>query len=74
MTLEILWYMASIYLPDARRADLSQNWPQAKKIWILVILSLASFAGSASALANQLGLFPQAKVYHKTPVEASYTV
>lgn len=50
------------------------NWPQAKKIRILVILSLASFAGTASSLANQLGLFPQAKTYHKTPVETSYTV
>lgn len=55
-------------------SDGTQNWSQAKKIWILGILSLAGFAGTASALANQLGLFQQAKAYHKDPVEVSYTV
>lgn len=50
------------------------NWSMAKKILILSIVSLAAFIGIAQALANQFGLFAQAAVYHKTPVEISYSV
>ena len=50
------------------------NWPQRKKYLILSILCLAGFASNVSALANQLALGTQAKVYHKTLVETSYAV
>lgn len=50
------------------------NWPQRKKYFILAILCLAGFASNVSALANQLALGAQAKVYHKTLVETSYAV
>jgi hypothetical protein len=50
------------------------NWPLRKKIWTLAIVSLASFIGLAQALANQSGFFVQGAVYHKTPVEMSYSV
>ena len=41
---------------------------------VLGILSLAAFVGLASALANQLAFVVQAKLYHKTPIELSYSV
>lgn len=50
------------------------NWSQRKKYLILAILCLAGFASNVSALANQLALGVQAKVYHKTLVETSYAV
>lgn len=50
------------------------NWSMAKKIFILALVSLSSFIGVAQALANQSGLFVQAELYHKTPVQMSYSV
>ena len=50
------------------------NWSQRKKYTILIIYCLAGFAGTASSLANQLGFEAQAKLYHKTLVQMSYTV
>ncbi|KAL9617545.1 MAG: hypothetical protein Q9160_007662 [Pyrenula sp. 1 TL-2023] len=50
------------------------NWPIWKKILILAVVSLAGFIGLAQALANQAGFFLQAELYHKTPVEISYSV
>lgn len=51
-----------------------QNWSASKKYFILTILCLAGFSGLSSALANQLGLGAQAKLYGKTLTETSYTV
>ena len=50
------------------------NWPMWKKVLNLSIVSLAAFIGITQALANQSGFFAQAKVYHKTPVQISYSV
>lgn len=50
------------------------NWGMGKKIFILGLISLSSFIGVAQALANQSGFFIQAEVYHKTPVQMSYSV
>ena len=50
------------------------NWPLSKKILMLSIVSFASCIGLAQQLANQAGYFPQAALYHKTPVEISYAV
>ena len=50
------------------------NWPLSKKIFTLSIVSFASCIGLAQQLANQAGFFPQAALYHKTPVEISYGV
>lgn len=50
------------------------NWSMGKKIFNLTIVSLSSFIGITQALANQSGFFAQAKVYHKPPIELSYSV
>jgi hypothetical protein len=51
-----------------------QNWPREKKLTTLSIVCLAAFAGVLQALANSAGFFPQAELYHKTPVQVSYSV
>jgi hypothetical protein len=51
-----------------------QNWPREKKLTTLSIVCLAAFAGVLQALANSAGFFPQAALYHKTPVQVSYSV
>ena len=50
------------------------NWPMSKKILTLGIISFASFIGLSQSLANQSGFFPQALLYHKKPVQLSYSV
>jgi hypothetical protein len=50
------------------------QWPMSKKIRTLGIISFASFVGLAQQLANQAGFFPQAVLYHREPVELSYSV
>ena len=50
------------------------NWPMSKKVLTLGIISFASFVGLAQSLANQSGFFPQALLYHKEPVQLSYSV
>lgn len=40
----------------------------------LAIISLASMAGTLSALANSSGLFQQAAVYDKTVLQITYTL
>lgn len=50
------------------------NWSQTKKYLTLLVVSLASFAGGLQALANSAGLFPQAKAYHRTPTEITYSI
>lgn len=50
------------------------NWPLSKKILTLGIISLASYISIGQQLANQAGLFVQAALYHKKPVEISYSV
>jgi hypothetical protein len=50
------------------------NWPLWRKLMTLAIVALASLICSAQALANQSGFFPQALIYHKTPVQISYSV
>jgi hypothetical protein len=52
----------------------AQNWPTAKKLITLSVVCLAAFAGVLQALTNSAGFFPQAALYHKTPVELSYSV
>lgn len=59
--------------PSSDPAD-PLNWPMWRKIVILAIVSLSGFIGIAAATANQGGLFFQAELYHKTPVETSYGV
>lgn len=49
------------------------NWPTWKKALILTTVSLAAFIGLAQALSTQAGFFLQAELYHKTPVEISYS-
>lgn len=51
-----------------------QNWSQRKKYAILATLCMASFAGLALSLANQLAFGAQAKTYHKSLTQVSYTV
>ena len=81
MIYEILLYVSSTLATAGLTASFNhltiytvQNWPQSKKVLIFGILSLAAFAGLASALANQLGFVVQGRLYHKTPVEISYSV
>lgn len=50
------------------------NWNMSKKIFILGIVSMSAFIGVAQALANQSGFFVQAEVYHKSPVQLTYSV
>jgi len=50
------------------------NWPLSKKITTLVIVSFASFINLGQQVANSAGLFSQAALYHKKPVEISYAV
>ena len=50
------------------------NWSNKKKILTLCIVSFVSCISLAQALANQAGFFPQAALYHKTPVQLSYSV
>ncbi|KAH8807750.1 major facilitator superfamily domain-containing protein [Xylogone sp. PMI_703] len=50
------------------------NWSSRKKITTLAIVSLASFAATLQTVANQAGFFPQAELYHKTPVQLSYSI
>ncbi|KAH8700696.1 major facilitator superfamily domain-containing protein [Talaromyces proteolyticus] len=50
------------------------NWSQRKKYLILTILTLTTFSGHATGLANQLGFPAQAELYHKTLTEISYTI
>lgn len=50
------------------------NWSMTKKVLILALVSLSSFIGVAQALANQSGFFVQASLYHKSPMQMSYSV
>ncbi|KIW19389.1 hypothetical protein PV08_03684 [Exophiala spinifera] len=50
------------------------NWSTARKSTTLAILCLASFAGIVQALANSAGFFVQAELYHKSPVDVSYSL
>ncbi|KAL2014881.1 hypothetical protein VTN00DRAFT_2406 [Thermoascus crustaceus] len=50
------------------------NWPQRKKYTILAVLCLSAFSGLASSLVNQLGFVAQARLYHKSLVEVSYSI
>ncbi|OAP61754.1 hypothetical protein AYL99_03957 [Fonsecaea erecta] len=50
------------------------NWPVAKKIMILVIVSYTSFIGTAQQVANQSGIFAQATLYNRKPIELSYSI
>ena len=54
--------------------SLLKNWSTAKKSTTFCIVCLASFAGIIQALANTSGFFAQAELYHKTPVDISYSV
>ncbi|EXJ70576.1 uncharacterized protein A1O5_06646 [Cladophialophora psammophila CBS 110553] len=50
------------------------NWSTAYKVLMLGILCLGAFSATCSAVANSSGFVAQAKVYHKTPIEISYSV
>ncbi|KAJ5758563.1 hypothetical protein N7520_005719 [Penicillium odoratum] len=49
------------------------NWPLRKKIGIMALVSVCTWIGIAQTLANQSGFFAQAKTYHKTANELSYS-
>jgi len=50
------------------------NWPKRRKYVTLAVLCLAAFAGLASSTAHLSSLVVQAKVYHRTPTDLSYSV
>ncbi|EED17056.1 conserved hypothetical protein [Talaromyces stipitatus ATCC 10500] len=50
------------------------NWSQRKKYMTLGIVSLAAFTSHCAALANQQGISPQAKLYHKSLNDMADTV
>ena len=50
------------------------NWSLSKKFLTLFIVTLAGFIGLAQTVATNSGYFIQAKLYHKTAVQLSYSV
>ncbi|CAK4030666.1 Major Facilitator Superfamily [Lecanosticta acicola] len=50
------------------------NWHLDKKLATLAVISLAALAGGAVGLCNQFSTNVQAKIYHKTPFELSYSL
>lgn len=52
----------------------SQNWSTPRKLLVLFIVSFAGFSGMLQAVGNVSSIFQQGALYHKTPVEITYSV
>ncbi|OAL34770.1 hypothetical protein AYO20_05965 [Fonsecaea nubica] len=50
------------------------NWSQGRKLLTLFIVSFAGFTGTLQAVGNVSSVFQQGALYHKTPVEITYSV
>lgn len=59
--------------PSSSPAD-PLNWPLNKKLLTLAVISWAALAGGAVGLCNQFSTNVQAQLYHKTPLELSYSL